>query len=658
MMQAKPERNAYTVLFSGFFIFNTQLTMPAGSGSKENSMKYKALAQDILLRVGGRENIVSLIHCATRLRFKLKDSEKADAEGLKANPGVIMVVESGGQFQVVIGNHVNDVWLAVRSEAGMTDDSETVTDKGEKTSLPGQIIDVISSIFTPFIGVLAASGILKGLLALAVVCGWLTSQQATYKIWFAASDALFFFFPLFLGYTAGKKFGGNPFITMVIGGALTHPLMIQAFDASMAPGAATEYFLSIPVTFINYSSSVIPIILASWVSCWIEKRSNAILPSSMKNFFTPAICLAAVVPLTFLIIGPVATWLSQLLAHGYEIIYAVAPWLAGAAIGALWQMCVIFGLHWGLMPLMINNLAVMGHDSIMPMLLPAVMGQVGAALGIFLRTRDARQKVMAGSAVSAGIFGVTEPAIYGLNLPLRRPFIFGCIAGAIGGAIVGFSDSHVYSFGFGNIFTLAQMIPPEGIDATVWGGAVGMFASLIIACVLTIVAGLPRSTAEQLTVIGASTPSSENDIQAPMTGSILALDQIPDSTFASGLLGQGVAIIPSVGKVIAPFSGEVASIFQTKHAIGLLSDSGIELLIHVGIDTVKLDGVPFTAHVKEGDKIKAGDLLLEFDRQAILNAGYDLATPIIISNSDDFRALEIVSASAVNAGQPLLSVSR
>lgn len=325
-------------------------------------------------------------------------------------------------------------------------------------------------------------------------------------------------------------------------------------------------------------------------------------------------------------------------------------------MGALWQVCVIFGLHWGLIPLMINNLAVLGHDSMMPMLLPAVMGQVGAALGIFLRTRDARQKVLAGSAVSAGIFGVTEPAIYGLNLPLRRPFIFGCVAGAIGGAIVGFSDSHVYSFGFGNIFTLAQMIPPQGIDATVWGGALGTVAALIIACVLTLVAGLPRSTAEQAAVVVA--PASENDILAPMTGSVLALDQVPDSTFASGLLGQGVAIIPSVGKVIAPFSGEVASIFQTKHAIGLLSDSGIELLIHVGIDTVKLDGAPFTAHVKEGDKIKAGDLLLEFDRQAILNAGYDLATPIIISNSDDFRALDIVSASAVDAGQPLLSVSR
>ncbi len=618
-------------------------------------MEYKALAQDILNRVGGKENIVSLVHCATRLRFKLKDNGKADAEGLKANPGVIMVVESGGQFQVVIGNHVHDVWQAVRQEAGLSDDSEPTAESVEKGSLLGQIIDVVSGIFTPFIGVLAASGILKGMLALAVVCGWLTPQQGTYKIWFAASDALFFFFPLFLGYTAGKKFGGNPFVSMVIGGALTHPLMIQAFEASQAPGAAVEHFLGIPVTFINYSSSVIPIILASWVCCWLERKSNALLPSSMKNFFTPAICLAVVVPLTFLLIGPLATWLSHLLAQGYQIIYAVAPWLAGAAMGALWQVCVIFGLHWGLIPLMINNLTVLGHDSMLPMLLPAVMGQVGAVLGILLKTRDTRQKVLAGSAFSAGIFGITEPAIYGLTLPLRRPFIFGCVAGAIGGAIVGFSNAHVYSFGFGNIFTVAQMIPPQGLDSTVWGGVVGIFAALIISCGLTFFAGLPRASAAPGAV--AVAPVSANDILAPMSGSVIALDQVPDSTFASGLLGRGVAIIPAVGKVIAPFPGEVASLFQTKHAIGLLSDSGIELLIHVGIDTVKLDGVPFTAHVKEGDRVQAGDLLIEFDRQAILDAGYDLATPIIISNSDDYREIDTVAPSAVEAGQPLLSVS-
>lgn len=619
-------------------------------------MKYQALAQDILSHVGGRENIVSLVHCATRLRFRLKDNKKADAEGLKTNPGVIMVVESGGQFQVVIGNNVNEVWLAVRSEAGLTDDTPAADDEHiEKPNLLGRLIDVVSAIFTPFIGILAASGILKGLLALAVVCNWLTVDSGTYKIWFAASDALFFFFPLVLGYTAGKKFGGSPFITMVIGGALTHPLMLQAFEASRVTGAPADFFLGIPISWFNYSASVIPIILAAWVSCWLEKQGKKFLPSAVKNFFTPLICLAVTVPLTFLVIGPIATWLSQLLATGYQMIYGVAPWLAGAAMGAAWQVCVIFGLHWGLVPLMINNLSVLGQDSMVPMLLPAVMGQVGAAFGVFLRTRDTRQKVLAGSAATAGIFGITEPAVYGVNLPLRRPFIFGCVAGSIGGAIVGFSNSHVYSFGFANIFTLAQMIPPGGVDATLWGGILGTLVAMALSFALTLVAGLPARSAAQSSV---NIVVGENEIHAPMSGTVLALDQVPDSTFASGLLGEGVAIIPSGTRVIAPFAGEVASLFQTKHAIGLLSESGIEVLIHVGIDTVKLGGEPFTAYVKVGDRVQAGDLLLEFDRKAILAAGFDLATPIIISNSDSYRSVTTVDATSVEAGMPLLTVNR
>ncbi|MBD8159381.1 PTS beta-glucoside transporter subunit IIABC [Pantoea agglomerans] len=619
-------------------------------------MEYHTLAQDILSHIGGRENIVSLVHCATRLRFKLKDNHKADAEGLKKNPGVIMVVESGGQFQVVIGNHVHDVWQAVRSEAGLADELSAATE-GEKTggNVFNHLIDIVSGIFTPFIGILAASGILKGLLALAVVCGWLSVESGTYKIWFAASDALFFFFPLVLGYTAGKKFGGNPFITMVIGGALTHPTMIAAFNASQQSGEMTDAFLGIPVTWFNYSASVIPIILAAWVSCWLEKQSSRRLPASMKNFFAPLICLSVTVPLTFLVIGPLATGLSQILANGYQWIYALAPWLAGAALGALWQVCVIFGLHWGLVPLMINNLAVLGHDSMLPMLLPAVMGQVGAALGVFLRSRDARQKMLAGSSVTAGIFGITEPAVYGVNLPLRRPFIFGCVAGAIGGAIVGLSSTHVYSFGFANIFTIAQMIPPGGVDSTLWGGIAGTLLALILGCGMTLVAGMPRNTAPDAAL--PITPG-EDDILSPMTGTVLGLGQIPDPTFASGLLGQGVAIIPSDNKVIAPFAGEVASLFQTRHAIGLLSHSGIELLIHVGIDTVRLDGKPFTAHVQVGDTFRAGDLLLEFDRQAILDAGYDLATPIIITNSDEYPEVMTVAGTAVTAGTLLLSVTR
>lgn len=619
-------------------------------------MGYQVLAKDILSHVGGKENIASLIHCATRLRFKLKDNALADAEGLKAKPGIIMVVESGGQFQVVVGNHVSDVWKAVRAEAGITDDTPASSETKEKTSLLSSAIDIISAIFTPFIGVMAASGILKGLLALSVVTGLFSTQSGTYKILFAASDSLFYFFPIILGYTAGKKFGGSPFVTMAIGGALTHPLMIQGFEASSVSGAPVEYFIGIPVTFINYSSSVIPIIIAAWVSSQLERRCSPLFPSAVRNFFTPLVCIAVVTPLTFLVIGPVATWLSQMLAQGYLWIYNLAPWLAGGVMGAIWQICVIFGLHWGLAPLMINNLTVFGQDSIIPMLLPAIMGQVGATLGVFLRTRDMKLKTLAGSAVSAGIFGITEPAVYGVTLPNRRPFIFGCIAGALGGAFIGWSQTHVYSFGLPSILTLAQLIPPSGMDFTVWGGVIGMFGAGILACVMTWFAGLPAEKPKDTTLVIEKT--GENDVLAPLSGTVLPLENVPDATFSSGLLGQGVAIIPNDNRVIAPFDGEIASLFQTKHAIGIQSETGVEVLIHVGIDTVKLDGQYFTAHVKVGDKVRAGDLLIEFDRHAIRSAGYDLATPVIISNSDDYRAVETVNASTITLGTRLLSISR
>ena len=445
-------------------------------------MEYKTLADEILRGVGGKENVNSVVHCATRLRFKLKDTTRADAEGLKKNPGVIMVVESGGQFQVVIGNHVGAVYEALVKTSPLSEGGDE--ESGDKGSLFARAIDVISGIFTPFIGIMAASGILKGFLALALACGWLVPESGTYKVWFAASDAMFYFFPLVIGFTAGKKFGGNPFVTMMIGAAMVHPLMIAAFDAQQA-GAPAEHFFGIPLIFINYASSVIPVILAAWASSWLEKRAMKILPGALRNFITPLICLMVIVPLTFLVIGPVATWASQQLANGYQFIYHVSPMIAGAFMGALWQVCVIFGLHWGLVPLMINNFSILGHDTMLPLLLPAVMGQVGAVIGVMLRVKDARTKALAGSAISAGIFGITEPAVYGINLPRRRPFIFGCVGGALGSAILGYFQTTAYSFGFASIFTFTQVIPPTGFDQTVTAAIVGTLIALVFAALAT-----------------------------------------------------------------------------------------------------------------------------------------------------------------------------
>ncbi|WP_416261363.1 PTS beta-glucoside transporter subunit IIABC [Gibbsiella quercinecans] len=626
-------------------------------------MKYEQLASEILAGVGGRDNIKSLVHCATRLRFKLRDNQQADAEALKKNAGVIMVVESGGQFQVVIGNHVGDVYAAINQVAGLAEaESGAQDDGGKKDNLFSRFIDIVSGIFTPLLGVMAASGILKGALSLALACGWLQAESGTYRIWFAASDALFYFLPIMLGYTAGKKFGGNPFVTMTIGAALTHPLMIAAFDAAQQPGAATEYFLGMPVTFINYASSVIPIIFAAWLSCKLEPLFNRMLHSALRNFFSPLLCLAIVVPLTFLLIGPAATWLSHLLANGYQAIHAFNPIIAGALIGALWQVCVIFGLHWGLVPLMINNLSVLGRDTMVPLLLPAVMGQVGATLGVMLRTRDAKLRVMAGSAVTAGIFGITEPAVYGVTLPNKRPFIFGCIGGALGGAVIGYFHSAVYSFGLASVFSFAQIIPPTGFDATVLGAIAGTLLSFFFAAITSYLFGLapqPAAEAEAPAAAPSAAPLNRKTlIASPMSGDVLPLDQIADPTFASGLLGKGAAIVPQQGRAVSPVNGTVASLFKTRHAIGIESDDGAQVLIHIGIDTVKLDGQHFTAHVAEGDRVQQGDLLIEFDLAAIRAAGFDTTTPIIISNTEDYIDVLATDLGPVQEQAPLLTLLR
>ena len=347
---------------------------------------------------------------------------------VKGIQGVLAVVQSGGQFQVVIGNTVGDVYAEVArlgpfGEASASEErpaAPTPTkDGGTKFERPGSIkkvggvfVETVAGIFAPFLGIMAAAGILKGFLALALVMGLTQDTTGTYKVLYAAADAIFYFFPVILGFTAGKKFGGTPFVTMMIGAALIYPGILEATKAAGAPNGPHFDFLGIPIVFINYTGSVIPIIFASWASCLLEKRVNTVLPSSIRNFATPLICLIVIVPATFLIIGPAATWIGYGLAAAFQFIYAGSSLVAGAVMGACWQIFVIFGLHWGFVPIIFNNFAVANQDPLLPLLVPAVLGQVGAVLGVFLRTRDAKLKALAGSAFAAGLFGITEPTIY------------------------------------------------------------------------------------------------------------------------------------------------------------------------------------------------------------------------------------------------------
>ncbi|EFA1466544.1 PTS beta-glucoside transporter subunit IIABC, partial [Escherichia coli] len=474
------------------------------------------LARKIVAGVGGADNIVSLMHCATRLRFKLKDESKAQAEVLKKTPGIIMVVESGGQFQVVIGNHVADVFLAVNSVAGLGEKAQQAPENDEKGNLLNRFVYVISGIFTPLIGLMAATGILKGMLALALTFQWTTEQSGTYLILFSASDALFWFFPIILGYTAGKRFGGNPFTAMVIGGALVHPLILTAFENGQKADELGLDFLGIPVTLLNYSSSVIPIIFSAWLCSILERRLNAWLPSAIKNFFTPLLCLMVITPVTFLLVGPLSTWISELIAAGYLWLYQAVPAFAGAVMGGFWQIFVMFGLHWGLVPLCINNFTVLGYDTMIPLLMPAIMAQVGAALGVFLCERDAQKKVVAGSAALTGLFGITEPAVYGVNLPRKYPFVIACISGALGATIIGYAQTKVYSFGLPSIFTFMQTIPSTGIDFTVWASVIGGVIAIGCAFVGTVM--LHFITAKRQPAQGAPQEKTPEVITPPEQG--------------------------------------------------------------------------------------------------------------------------------------------
>ncbi|MCT8345643.1 PTS transporter subunit EIIC [Photorhabdus temperata] len=470
-------------------------------------MRYESLADQIVSTIGGKENISSLVHCATRLRFKLKDRSLADSELLKQTAEIITVVESGGQYQVVIGSHVGDVYDDINNKylqdnEEKTENKQSVTShqgvkkentKGLKRIFDGAI-DIISSIFTPLLGVLVAAGLIKGIIALSNVFNWMSIDSGTYKILFATGDAMLYFMPILLGYTAGKRFGGNPFITMVIGAVLTYPTMTEAFKLSQATPDIHLNFLGIPITFINYSSTVVPIILSAWFSCFLEKKLNNWFHSSFKVFITPFLCLLITVPLTFLVIGPVATELSNGLAAGYLFFYQLNPVIAGILMGAIWQVCVIFGLHWGLIPIIINNMMTQGKDMLSPLLQPAIFGQAGATLGVFLRTRDKNMKTLSGTALISSLFGITEPSIYGVTLPLKRPFIIGCIGGALGGAVVGFYSGTAHNFGGMGVFAFTSFISPAGIDNAFWGVILGSLGSFIFSCIATYLFGVPSET--------------------------------------------------------------------------------------------------------------------------------------------------------------------
>ena len=599
---------------------------------------YDKLAVDIIKAVGGKENIVKASRCATRLRLVLKETTNEAKENVSNLTGVITVVESGGQFQVVIGTHVGKVFDKVASELNL--DSNTIEDE-PKASILNRIIATMSAVFAPFIYILAAAGILQGCLILINMANPSFSSTGTYEVLSFMSWAPFTFLPIFIAITASKHFKCNAFIAVACCAALVSPTWAEI--ASRIANGESVRFLGISLAETTYTSSVLPPLFLVWILSYVERFVDKKLPEVIKSLFTPFICMIVMVPLTILVIGPLSDSLATGIANGYNYLYNLAPAVAAAVIGGLWQIVVIFGVHWGVTPMCLANYDLYGMDTFQAFQTMAVIAQAGAVFGVFVKARNKQTKNIALSAGVTGIFGITEPAIYGVNLRFKKPFICGCIAGAIGAVVGSFFNIAYYAYaGLPGLLTVVNSITPDNpksIIGMLLGAAISFFGAIALVQIVGI--GEKETNEEkQDKKIEEGQPilnMGVNVIKSPISGKVIELEKVDDPVFSSGAMGKGIAIEPMDNKVYAPFNGTIEFIAETKHAIGLLSEDGVEVLIHVGMDTVKMQGRGFNVKTSVNSKIKAGDLLLEFDRNAIEKEGYSLITPVVITNADNYE---------------------
>ena len=648
--------------------------------------KYQALAKEIVKNVGGKENVSGLVHCITRLRFTLKDESIAKDQVLKKMDGVVTVMKSGGQYQVVIGNHVPEVYEDVLEFLDLQNASSAQKEQPEKKGrFLDRAIDVVSGIFQPILGIMAACGMLKGLNTLFVTLGLYSADCGGYMIINAAGDALFNFLPLFLGYTAAKKFKLKPMLGLAIGAAMCYPAIQSSalnaaeplyyiFKGTMFSSPVYIDFFGIPIISMDYTGTVIPVILAVWFASKCEKFFNKFVPDLVKFFFVPMLTLLVTLPVSVVFLGPIATFGSTLISEFTLAIRSVSPLLAGGIVGATWQILVIFGMHWGFIPVYINNVITLGYDNVMMPFYACTFATSAVVLALFFKTKDKKIKEMAIPNFISGIFGVTEPAIYGILLPLKTPFVISCIAGGIGGAFYGHFNFRKFILGGMGIFELPNMMNPDGTMGNIIIAFVGIILSMVIGFVLTMIfykepeveETANGNTFESASAVETAGRYTENHVEtegtmhvsSPLNGKVIPLDKVEDEAFSSGALGMGVAVIPEEGVVYAPVTGTIETLFPTRHAIGLKSENGMEVLIHIGMDTVQLAGKGFTALKNAGDTIKEGEAILKFDMEFIKKQGFSLVTPVLITNSDDYSEVYVTEKSAIRRGEKLLFVEK
>ncbi|MBV7508399.1 beta-glucoside-specific PTS transporter subunit IIABC [Bacillus sp. sid0103] len=619
-------------------------------------MNYNNSAKEIIELVGGEENVQHVIHCMTRLRFNLHDKSKVDRKKIEKVAGVMGTNISGDQFQIIIGNDVPKVYNAILGNSSIKADSHG-KQSGKNKNVISAIFDVISGVFTPILPAIAGAGMIKGLLAIALTFGWLSDKSQVYTILNAIGDGAFYFLPILLAVSAARKFGSNVYVAATIAAALLHPTL-TALLGSGKPVA----FLGLPVTAVTYSSTVIPILLAIWIAANVEKWVDRIIPSMFKLILVPTLTILIVVPVTLIAVGPLGSVIGNWLSLGVGALFEHGWIFAGLILGGTWSLIIMTGMHYAFIPIAMNNLATKGYDVILPSMFMANLGQAGAAFAVSLRSKNKSFKSLAMTTSLTAVMGITEPAMYGVNMRLKKPFIGGLIGGAVGGAY--YSAVGVKYFIMGGNVGLPGIASFIG-ETFVWA-VLGLPIAFAAGAIATYLMGFEdvesedeadtSATEEKPATLHSDLVVAAEQLYSPIKGLVKPLSEVNDATFSSGIMGRGFAIQPEEGKVVSPVAGKITTIFKTKHAIGITSDNGAEILIHVGIDTVKLNGKHFTSHVKDGEFVEVGDTLVTFDLDAIRSEGYDLITPVIITNPDRYQSIKPVKEGKVNSSEAFMAL--
>ena len=632
------------------------------------ALDYVETSKKLIDAVGGVSNISSATHCMTRLRLVLKDESKANDAAVNNIKGVKSVIKQGGQYQIVIGNEVGNLFKEFIKHGNFGENSSA-----QKTSdgpVTQRLFGFIAGCMTPLLPAMLGTGMIKVIMTLLTTFAGMDTASSTYIILNAMGDCFFLFLPIFLSYTIAKKMGGTPVLFMVVGAAMVYPNLVTllaggSLELGTFLGFPCTYFFGIPVICSTYTSSVLPILLMAPVMKAAEDFADRVSPNVLKAFLKPLLFVIICVPVALIILGPIGNVVGNLLSNVFSWMYNTCGWLTIGLLSALMPFIVMTGMHYALIPLAVNNMATLGFDVlVLVTMFCSNLAQGGASLGVAAKSKntDTKSESIA-CGISAIVAGVTEPAMYGINLRYVKPMIGAVIGAGVSGLFCGLTG--VVGYTMGGSPSLLTLITFIGGDDPLHGLIFGAIAAVIcLALSFGITFVLFKDEAEEDVPEETAEPAEESPrplvnkivLAAPMTGKVVALNEVPDEVFASGALGEGVAIIPTEGKVIAPCDGIVSATMDTRHAIGLTTKEGMELLIHVGLNTVELGGKFYEYKVSEGAAVKKGDVLIEFDASGITDAGYELHTPVLITNSDQYVSIKTTAGSSVKAGEDLLSI--